>query len=162
LAARGRRLALSILERARPQANDQIALEAYFAPLRYERRDEPLAGPVAMMTSGYVTAAVAATVAFSAWITAMEIARSDESKSWRDRLDLNHDGSVDGRDEGRSRAMARGFATVGAIGLGMGVAGTWLLVKRLNAERERTDARRLSFGASASSRGFTLSLRRGF
>jgi hypothetical protein len=145
-------------------------VESRLAHLEYEQRDGRIAGPIAMVASGYGTALVALGVALVSFASAKDVQRWDAGDDWSDHLDSNDDGSIDADDELAFRRIARGFGVLSAIGAGVGIAGSFFLAKRMRVrrmqapelrglQRRRYELRRqLEYGANASARGLGVSL----
>jgi len=135
--------------------------------LEAERSHYSIAGPIAMMATGYGTALLFGLVAGSSFAGAEAIQHKD---AWDDDYDFNDDGYITKADERAARRTARVSTVVASIGLGVGVGGTVLFAKRMAKRRvyapeirdlklqRRNLVRSLRYGANVGSGQLQLSL----
>jgi hypothetical protein len=102
--------------------------------LQEERAQVSIGGPIAMTAAGFGTAMVAGLIS----ITGFAVAEGIEDDDWDDDgdWDWDDDGDIDDSDERMARNTGRVFAGFAVVGVGVGIAGSVLLSKRL-AERKR-------------------------
>ncbi|HEX6242006.1 MAG TPA: hypothetical protein VFZ61_13950 [Polyangiales bacterium] len=146
------------------------AVEAQLEMVDQRRSDGNIAGPVAMLASGYTTGVAALGVSLASFAMAEQVQKRDADDEGGGNLDINNDGSVDGDDEATYRRVARGLGIASAVGFAVGIAGNVILAKRLRERRahdpeirqlqrrKRELRRELDYGGSASSTGLSLSL----
>lgn len=149
-------------------------VDAQLAELQHARAQHGIAGPITMMAAGYGLGGLFGLVGLIQWSSAEEIESGDilayDGVDYESNYDLNNDGVVDERDEHRARRGARIMGGLSLIGVGVGVAGTILLVRRLAKRRElkpdveRLRGRRLElfralqYGGGFSQNGLQLTL----
>jgi hypothetical protein len=139
--------------------------------LRHEVGRERILAPLVLLVAGYGTALVGMAAAGATFVLAEDVQHWDVGDRWRDRLDVNDDGSIDSDDEQAFRRMARSFAVIGGVGTVIGIVGTVLLANRLREQRayapemrslkqrRRELRRQLEYGGNLSPATVTLSLR---
>lgn len=161
----------AVAQAERRQIIDELAgVETQLEMVDQQRHDGSIAGPVAMLASGYTTGIIALGVSLASFAMAEQVQKRDPNDQSGGRLDINNDGSVDGDDEATYRRVARGLGIASAVGFAVGIAGNVILAKRMRERREhdpeirqlqrrRRELRReLDYGGSASATGLSLSL----
>ncbi len=145
-------------------------VDARLSALRAERRQRSLAGPIAMMASGYGVSLIAGLVALSTFASAEDIQHDDYWGDNRRDYDINDDGDVDRDDEKIYRRLARGFGVLSLVSLGVGVGGGVLFASRArdrgrslpeirSLQQERWELRKqLEYSANPTRGGMQLSL----
>lgn len=132
-----------------------------------------------MTGSGYLVAAGFGIAAMASFFLAEDIRdgdcgsryyRSRRDYYYGDRCDVNDNGLITRADEDAARVLARTFGAISALGAGIGVVGTVLLVKQLGKRRQYTPElrelntrrgsllQRLHWGGGYSSNGAALTL----
>lgn len=113
-------------------------VDVRIASVRKQQKQYSIAGPLAMTATGYGFAAIAGLVAVFSWVNAEDIQSGDCPYSYRrnNRCDIDDDGVIDKHDERDARILARTFGAISALGAGVGIAGTVLLMKRLAKRRQ--------------------------
>jgi hypothetical protein len=147
-------------------------VDAQIANIQAARGRHGLGGPIAMMASGFGTAAVFSIVALVQWGIADDIQHDrffDTEYDYED-YDLNDDGIIDEDDEQRARRGARTLGTLSFVGIGVGIGGSVFLARRLAARRKFNPElnslrarriqllRHLQYGGALSKNGMQLTL----
>lgn len=157
--------------------HDLQQLDQRIASVRKQQRQYSIVGPTIMTGSGYLVAFGFGVGALASYFIAEDIREGDcrlrfnrTTREYDDRCDVNDNGVVTEKDEDAARTLARTFGAISALGAGVGVVGTVLLVKQLARRREyqpelyELHTRRgrliqqLRWGGGYSSNGATLTL----
>jgi hypothetical protein len=145
--------------------------------VRRQQRQYSIVGPAVMTGSGYLLAAGFGIAAVASFFLAEDIRDGDcdlrynrGTREYEDRCDVNDNGLVTRADEDAARVLARTFGAISALGAGVGVVGTVLLMKQLGKRRQyqpelyELNTRRgqllqqLRWGGGYSNNGATLTL----
>ncbi len=157
--------------------HDLQQLDLRIASLRKQQRQYSIVGPAIMTGSGYLVAFGFGVAALASYFIAEDIREGDcplrfnrSTREYDDRCDVNNNGLVTGKDEDAARTLARTFGAISALGAGVGVVGTVLLVKQLAKRRQYQPElyelntqrgqliQQLRWGGGYSSNGATLTL----
>lgn len=145
-------------------------VEGHLAAIESQPQQTFVVRSLVMVVAGYGTALIGASSALVTHSFAKDAQRWQPGDPWRDRLDINNDGSIDRDDEQAFRSMSYSFALIGVVGAGLGVVGSVLLAHDLRAQRaealEVRDLRlrrlqlqrQLSYAPSLSPYGMGLSI----
>jgi hypothetical protein len=103
-----------------------------------QRNDIGVGGPITMMVLGYGSGFVSGLIALSSYSSANRIQRGDYDLRYdASELDINDDGTIDGKDSRKFTHMGRVALGVGAASLFVGFVATARLASRREERREQ-------------------------